>query len=69
MRRTWPKALAAIVRILSDEPLRQRLGTAGYARVRERFTVDRMVAQTAAVYARVAGRPRAKDTANPPAHG
>ena len=36
--------------------LRQRMGEAGLARVRERFTVDRMVAETAAVYARVAGR-------------
>ena len=40
----------AIVRALKDEPLRQRLASAGYARVRERFTVDRMVAETAAVY-------------------
>ena len=40
------------------------MGEAGLARVRERFTVERMVAETAAVYARVAGRPRAADTAS-----
>ena len=57
----------AIVRLLNDEPLRQRMGEAGLARVRERFTVERMVAETAAVYARVAGRPHAADTARPPA--
>ena len=32
------------------------MGDAGLARVNERFTVERMVAETAAVYARVAGR-------------
>jgi len=58
---------AAIVRTLKDAGLRQRLGDAGLARVRARFTVERMIEQTAAVYARVAGRPRAKDTARQPA--
>ena len=33
----------------------------------ERFTVERMVAETAAVYARVAGRPHAAGTERPPA--
>ncbi len=47
-----PRALAdAIVRALGDEPLRRRRAQAGVARVRERFTDDRMVAETAAVYA------------------
>ena len=41
----------AIVRALSDPALRARLGEAGFARVNERFTVDRMVAATAATYA------------------
>jgi len=41
---------AAIVRALKDEGLRRRMGEAGFARVRERFTVDRMVSETAAVY-------------------
>lgn len=64
------RALAtAIVRALRDHQLRQRLGAAGLARVRDRFTVDRMVEQTAAVYARVGGTHHAEDTAYPPAHG
>jgi glycosyltransferase involved in cell wall biosynthesis len=60
---------AAIVRLLSDEPLRRRMGEAGLIRVRQRFTVERMVAETAAVYARVAGRPHAEDTVSPSARG
>jgi glycosyltransferase involved in cell wall biosynthesis len=44
---------AAIVRALNDEGWRRRTGEAGLARVRERFTVDRMVEQTAAVYRRL----------------
>jgi glycosyltransferase involved in cell wall biosynthesis len=58
----------AIVRLLRDEETRQRMGAAGLARVTDRFTVERMVAETAAVYARVAGRPHAADTARQPAH-
>jgi glycosyltransferase involved in cell wall biosynthesis len=46
-----PRPLAsAIVRLLRDAPLRQRFGEAGWARVRERFTVDRMVDATRRVY-------------------
>jgi L-malate glycosyltransferase len=60
---------AAIVRALKDEGWRRRMGEAGLARVRERFTVDRMVEQTSAVYARVAGRPHAADIESPPARG
>jgi len=44
---------AAIVRALKDEGWRRRTGEAGLARVRERFTVDRMVSETAAVYRRL----------------
>ena len=55
---------AAIVRLLTDEGLRGRMGGAGLARVRERFTVQRLVSETAAVYARVAGRPHATGTAS-----
>jgi len=44
---------AAIVRALQDEGWRRRTGEAGLARVRERFTVDRMVSETAAVYRRL----------------
>lgn len=57
----------AIVRVLKDVELRRRLGEAGFARVRERFTVERMVAQTAAVYERiVAGTPHATDIGRRP---
>jgi L-malate glycosyltransferase len=62
------RALAdAIVRALSDAAMRQRLGDAGFARVTERFTVDQMVAATAAVYARVARRGHGADREAPPA--
>jgi glycosyltransferase involved in cell wall biosynthesis len=45
----------AIVRVLKDPARRQQMGDAGFARVSDRFTVDRMVEQTAEVYARVGG--------------
>ena len=57
----------AIVRLLKDEALRRQMGNAGFSRVRSRFTVERMVAETAAVYARVARRPHAADIARQPA--
>jgi glycosyltransferase involved in cell wall biosynthesis len=57
----------AIIRALRDTGLRQRLGDAGLARVQSRFTVDRMIAETAQVYARVAGRPHAADSSGPAA--
>ena len=44
----------------------RRMGDAGFARVRERFTVERMVAGTAEVYARVAAKPRAAGSDAPP---
>jgi L-malate glycosyltransferase len=48
------RALAdAILRALGDDDMRARIGAAGYARVTERFTVERMVAGTAAVYQRI----------------
>jgi glycosyltransferase involved in cell wall biosynthesis len=63
-----PGAMAeAIVRLLRDPESRRAMGAAGLTRVTERFTVDRMVAQTAAVYERVVGRRRATGTARPPA--
>jgi glycosyltransferase involved in cell wall biosynthesis len=58
----------AIADLLKDEPLRARLGQAGLARVRQHFTVERMVAGTAAVYERVAGSARAAGTASLAAH-
>jgi glycosyltransferase involved in cell wall biosynthesis len=56
----------AIVRLLNDGPLRSRMGDAGLARVTERFTVERMVRETASVYARLAGKAHAADTARRP---
>jgi L-malate glycosyltransferase len=48
------QALAdAILRALTDAELRGRLGNAGFTRVNDRFTVERMVAATAAVYQRI----------------
>jgi glycosyltransferase involved in cell wall biosynthesis len=65
-----PRAMAtAIVSLLSDAATRQAMGTAGLARVRERFTVERMVGATARVYARAAGKPHVTDTASPSVHG
>lgn len=59
------EALAdAIVEMLNDAGLRRQMGEAGFARVSERFTLERMVAATAAVYSRVAGIPHAADTVN-----
>jgi glycosyltransferase involved in cell wall biosynthesis len=63
-----PAAMAhEIVRLLSDKALRRRMGEAGYARVSARFTVERMVEETAAVYARVAGRRHATGIESQPA--
>jgi glycosyltransferase involved in cell wall biosynthesis len=53
-----PAAMAqAILRLLNDAPLRAQMGRAGLERVRARFSVDRMVEETLAVYDRVAGMP------------
>ena len=60
---------SAIVRLLKNTEERRRMGDAGFARVRARFTVERMVAGTADVYDRLAGRRRAEDTAHPSAAG
>jgi glycosyltransferase involved in cell wall biosynthesis len=51
----------AIVQLLRDRPLGERLGAAGSARVAARFSAERMVAETARVYQRVAGRGHAAD--------
>jgi glycosyltransferase involved in cell wall biosynthesis len=60
---------AAVVRLIADEPTRRRMAEAGFERVSNRFTVERMVAETADVYARVAGRLHAADTAHPAGRG
>jgi len=44
---------SALVRLLRDRPLRVRMGEAGEARVRARFSSDRMVQDTLEVYQRV----------------
>jgi glycosyltransferase involved in cell wall biosynthesis len=54
----------AIVTLLKDAALRGRMGAAGLARARARFTVERMVSETEAVYERLVGRARAGDTAS-----
>jgi glycosyltransferase involved in cell wall biosynthesis len=52
-----PEALAEALRSLVADPKRaRRLGEAGYARVAERFTVDRMTTRVLEVYDEVAGR-------------
>jgi glycosyltransferase involved in cell wall biosynthesis len=49
-----PEALArAIISVMSDSKLVRDLGTAGRRTVRDRFTIDRMVDETLAVYYRV----------------
>jgi glycosyltransferase involved in cell wall biosynthesis len=58
-----------ILALLADEGMRRRMGAAGLTRVQARFTVERMVAETAGVYARVAGTRHAEDTAHLPAGG
>jgi L-malate glycosyltransferase len=57
-----------IVRLLRDDGLRRQMGEAARTRVAEKFTVERMVAETAAVYERVVGKPHAADIARQPAH-
>jgi glycosyltransferase involved in cell wall biosynthesis len=51
--RNAPALAQAIVRTLKDRALRDRLAAAGLARVRDRFTVERMVADTAKLYERI----------------
>ena len=47
-----PEALARLIQLLKDQTIRRRMGHAGLDRVRRLFTVERMVAETAAVYRR-----------------
>jgi glycosyltransferase involved in cell wall biosynthesis len=56
----------AIVRALKDPAMRQRMGEAGLARVNERFTVERMVAETADVYTRIRSQPSTLDAQREP---
>lgn len=64
------EALAsAIVGLLRDPDRRRQFAAAGLARVRERFSADRMVDQTLAVYAAVAGTSPRAGTARLPTAG
>ena len=47
---------AAVIRLLKDEALRTRMGTAALARARAHFTVERMVRETADIYDRWASQ-------------
>lgn len=54
-----PKAMAkAIVGLLRDPERRARMGAAGLERVRDRFTVERMVSGTRRVYEKAVKEPR-----------
>jgi L-malate glycosyltransferase len=59
-----PERLAqALVTLLKDAEKRQALGSAALARVRERFSAERMVQETLRVYQRVGQRPHAEVSA------
>lgn len=61
-----PALAAAILSLLADEDWRRRLGEAGLARARSRFSAERMVSETIAAYERLlAGRTLAADTPDP----
>lgn len=47
----------ALVRLLRDEQLRERMGRAGLLRARRKFSAERMVRETLRVYQRVARQP------------
>jgi glycosyltransferase involved in cell wall biosynthesis len=63
-----PEALAlAIVRLVMDRGLREKMGAAGLARVQAAFSAEHMVKNTLRVYRRVAqrqvpGSPEAEDS-------
>jgi glycosyltransferase involved in cell wall biosynthesis len=57
-----PEAMAAaIVRLLRDPALRQRMGDAGRTRARLKFSAERMVQETLRVYKRVALHPHREE--------
>ncbi|HEY3384448.1 MAG TPA: glycosyltransferase family 4 protein [Vicinamibacterales bacterium] len=53
----------AILTLLRDQPRRHQMAQAGFVRVREQFSVERMVDATIAIYERLADTSRATDTA------
>jgi L-malate glycosyltransferase len=61
-----PQAMAdRLVLLLKDPAMRARMGEAGLARARARFTVERMVEETNAVYEREVGRRRGAGNGRP----
>jgi glycosyltransferase involved in cell wall biosynthesis len=48
---------AAIVKLLKDPALRERMGAAGLSRARQKFSAERMLDETLRVYQRVAAHP------------
>jgi glycosyltransferase involved in cell wall biosynthesis len=67
--RDAPALAAGILEVLRDPGRRSRYAAAGLARVRDRFSVDRMVEETLAVYGGLAGTSRAADTGHPKTTG
>lgn len=67
--RDHPAMAARLVTLLKDASLRSWMGRSALARVRDKFTVERMVEETAAVYARLADTRRAAGTASLSARG
>jgi len=63
--RDHERLAGAIVRLLKDRDLRERLALAALDRVRAEFSVNRMVEQTIALYERLAGTGRAADSVRP----
>jgi glycosyltransferase involved in cell wall biosynthesis len=63
--RDAPALSDAILALLRDDARRARLAAAGRARVCDFFSADRMIDETLAVYARLAGRTPAAGTARP----
>lgn len=51
-----PAIAAALIRLLEDAELRRRMGEAGLARARDRFSVERMVEETIEAYRRIRNR-------------
>ena len=56
---------AAIVRLLKDKPLRDRMGAAGYARVTSHFGVARLLSGTLRAYQRAVSAPHIDITPSP----
>ena len=56
---------AAIVRLLKDKPLRDRMGAAGLARVTSQFGVSKLLSGTLRAYQRAASLPHVETTPSP----